>query len=64
MGTALSDLARWMFSSPQWGYSSVFAFEAVLFVMSALCAVRVGQFDSPQASEPAVNFNALETRKG
>jgi hypothetical protein len=42
----------------------VFAFEAVLFVMSALCAVRVGQLDSPQASEPAVNFNALETRKG
>ncbi len=64
MGTALSDLARWMFSSPQWGYSSVFAFEAVLFVMAAVCAVRVGQLDSSPASRPVVNFNTLEARKG
>ena len=64
MGTALSDLARWAFSSAQWGYSSVFAFEAVLFVMSALCAVRVGQFDGEAVSQAPVAFKSVRAGEG
>ncbi len=64
MGTALSDLARWVFSSPQWGYSSVFAFEAVLFVISALCAVRVGQFDGPACENATLQFKSVGAGEG
>ena len=64
MGTALSDLARWVFSSPQWGYSSVFAFEAVLFVISALCAVRVGQFDGPASDNATLQFKSVGAGEG
>lgn len=64
MGTALSDLARWVFSSPQWGYSSVFAFEAVLFVIAALCAVRVGQFDGQVTDSATVPFKSVSAGEG
>ena len=47
LGTALSDLAhRWLSSSGS-AYASVFAFEACLFIGSALCAWHVGHFDHP-----------------
>ena len=64
MGTALSDLARWVFSSPQWGYSSVFAFEAVLFVISALCAVRVGQFDGQVPESDTLQLKSMGAGEG
>ena len=41
VGTAASDLARWLIGSPGAAYASVFAFEALLFVASALLAARL-----------------------
>ena len=46
LGTALSDLAHSLLAAPGWAYSSVFTFEAVLFVVSAICAIRMGRFDT------------------
>ena len=47
LGTALSDLAhRWLPSTGS-AYACVFAFEAGLFIVSALCALRVGRLDQP-----------------
>jgi BCD family chlorophyll transporter-like MFS transporter len=41
VGTAASDLARWLISSPGAAYAAVFAGEGLLFVMSAWLAWRV-----------------------
>jgi BCD family chlorophyll transporter-like MFS transporter len=41
LGTAASDLARWLLGSQVAAYSTVFAAEAVLFVLSALLAARI-----------------------
>ena len=43
MGTAASDIARWLIASPGVAYASVFGFEAALFVLSAVLAWQVGQ---------------------
>ena len=53
LGTALSDLAHSLLAEPGWAYSSVFSFEAVLFVVSALVAIRMGRWDE-QAAQPDV----------
>jgi len=45
LGTAASDLARWLIASPGAAYASVFAFEALLFVLSAALAWQVGKPD-------------------
>lgn len=42
VGTAASDLARWMVGQPGLAYSVVFGLEAILFVMSAALAYRIG----------------------
>lgn len=60
LGTAASDLARWMISSPGHAYASVFALEAVMFLGSALCAIRVGHYDRQvSALEPPSTDQAL-----
>ncbi|MBX3636945.1 MAG: BCD family MFS transporter [Rubrivivax sp.] len=41
LGTAASDLARWLLGSQTAAYGSVFAAEAVLFVVSALLAAHI-----------------------
>lgn len=41
LGTAASDLARWLLGSQTAAYGSVFAAEAALFVVSALLAARI-----------------------
>jgi BCD family chlorophyll transporter-like MFS transporter len=41
MGTAASDVARWFLGSQVAAYSSVFAGEAVLFVVAAVLAARI-----------------------
>lgn len=41
LGTAASDLAHWIISSSGAAYASVFAIEAVLFIVSALLALRI-----------------------
>lgn len=42
VGTGASDLARWLISSPGTAYACVFAFEALLFLVSAALAWHVG----------------------
>jgi BCD family chlorophyll transporter-like MFS transporter len=42
VGTAASDLARWLIGTPALAYASVFAFEALLFVAAAVLAARLG----------------------
>ncbi|RYF38697.1 MAG: MFS transporter, partial [Comamonadaceae bacterium] len=41
VGTAASDLARWLIAAPGAAYASVFAIEAMLFVASAVLAWRL-----------------------
>lgn len=43
IGAAASDAARHLLGSPALAYASVFAIEAVLFLVAALLAVRIGQ---------------------
>jgi BCD family chlorophyll transporter-like MFS transporter len=43
VGTGASDLARWLLGAPQLSYASVFAFEALLFVLAAWLAAGVGR---------------------
>ena len=43
MGTAASDMARWLIASPGVAYASVFGLEAGLFVLSAVLAWGVGK---------------------
>ncbi len=41
VGTAASDLARWLIAAPGTAYAGVFALEALLFVVSAVLAWRL-----------------------
>lgn len=43
IGTAASDLARWLVGTPALAYSTVFALEAGLFVVAAALAARLGR---------------------
>jgi BCD family chlorophyll transporter-like MFS transporter len=51
LGTVASDVARALVAAPGAAYASVFAAEALLFVLAALLASQVGQPASPR--EPA-----------
>ena len=73
LGTGASDLAHTLLGGHRSAYASVFALQAVMFVVSALVAVRLGALRpglSPQrtaapgdhaASHASVRDNALET---
>ena len=52
VGTAASDLARWLIGSPGMAYASVFLFEALLFVGSAVLAARLAPAASAGAASP------------
>jgi BCD family chlorophyll transporter-like MFS transporter len=43
VGTAASDLARWLIGTPAHAYAVVFAFEALLFVAAAALAAQLGR---------------------
>lgn len=43
VGTAASDAARWLLSSVPVAYATVFAAEAMLFIVAACLAVRIGR---------------------
>ncbi|MDF1748255.1 MAG: PucC family protein, partial [Alphaproteobacteria bacterium] len=47
MGTVLVDLSRGLFHDPALAYGSVFAFEGLLFLVSALLAARIHVPDRP-----------------
>lgn len=58
VGTAASDLARWLVGSPGLAYASVFAFEGVLFLASAVLAWRIG------AAEPGATTSSRRPPSG
>jgi BCD family chlorophyll transporter-like MFS transporter len=49
-GTGASDLARWALGTPAAAYATVFAVEALLFVLAAVLASRVERAAGPGAS--------------
>jgi BCD family chlorophyll transporter-like MFS transporter len=53
LGTAASDLARYLISAPGAAYACVFAFEGLMFLVSAAMAWRVGLSRETPAREPA-----------
>jgi BCD family chlorophyll transporter-like MFS transporter len=53
-GTAASDLAHWLIASNGAAYGSVFALEALLFIASALLALRI-----PLAGSPAPRMRTV-----
>ncbi|MEO6745690.1 MAG: BCD family MFS transporter [Caldimonas sp.] len=55
VGTAASDLARWLIGSPGIAYATVFAFEAALFVVAAALAARLEGRSSEAAVRPAAS---------
>jgi BCD family chlorophyll transporter-like MFS transporter len=46
LGAGASDLARWLIGSPAAAYASVFAAEALLFVVAAMLAMQIGRHSS------------------
>ena len=57
-GAAASDVARWLVGSPGAAYAWVFAIEALLFVLSARLAARIGQSEQ---GEFRIDPDARET---
>lgn len=57
VGTAASDVARWLIAAPGLAYASVFALEGALFVVSAVLAWHIGQ-------RPATPVHAAPHRMG
>lgn len=55
LGAGASDLARWLIQSPGAAYASVFAFEGLVFVLSAVMAWRVGN-PLADTTRPAQNL--------
>ncbi len=49
VGTAASDLARWLIGAPGLAYATVFAFEALLFIGAAVLAAQLGRVAAPAA---------------
>ena len=43
VGTGASDLARWLLGAPEWSYATVFAGEALLFLVAAWLAAGIGR---------------------
>jgi len=61
VGTAASDLARWLIGTPSLAYASVFAFEAALFVVAAVLAARLsGASASPTRAPHAARRHTHE----
>jgi BCD family chlorophyll transporter-like MFS transporter len=61
-GTAASDLARWLVASAGTAYASVFAAEAVMFLVAAAIAARVSS-PSVQPGTRLVTDNRLQAAK-
>jgi BCD family chlorophyll transporter-like MFS transporter len=51
-GTVAVDLARWLIDSPVAAYATVFATEALLFLMSAVLAAQVGRSRGSRDTRP------------
>ncbi len=62
MGTAASDLSRWLIGSPGAAYAAVFAFEALLFFVAAAMAAKVGKPASVAAAQALARAEAFDPR--
>jgi BCD family chlorophyll transporter-like MFS transporter len=60
LGTAASDIARWLIASPGSAYAAVFLFEALLFVVAAWLASQIGA----PASSPTAPHSAAPPPRG
>ncbi len=56
VGTGASDLAQWLMSSQALAYSTVFGFEALLFVVSAVLAAAIGKTAPKVAQNPVQEY--------
>jgi BCD family chlorophyll transporter-like MFS transporter len=61
LGTGASDLSHWFVHAQGTAYAWVFGFEALMFAMSAACAVWVGRYDAPRA--PSLSVQASHHSK-
>ncbi len=52
VGTAASDLARWLIATPGAAYASVFAWEALMFLVSALLAWKISAPEAKPEAKP------------
>lgn len=59
LGTAASDLARWAIGTPDLAYTAVFFLEALMFVVAAVLAARIGM---PQVGAPAKGLDRAPRR--
>lgn len=60
LGTAASDMAHWLMASSGLAYSSVFGFEAVMFALSAWCAILVNRNGVVAEQAPAYFSTELQ----
>jgi BCD family chlorophyll transporter-like MFS transporter len=60
LGTGASDFARWLIGSTGQAYASVFAIEAIMFTLSAWCAVLVMRHTDTQPEPPDFYSNELQ----
>lgn len=60
LGTAASDMAHWLMASSGLAYSSVFGFEAVMFALSAWCAILVNRNGVVAEQTPAYFSTELQ----
>jgi len=59
VGAAASDAARWLMSSVPVAYATVFAAEAILFIVAAYLAIRIGR-PLTKASEPDLSLTVKQ----
>ena len=64
LGTALSDAAHGLWADSGWAYATVFSMEAVMFVVSALCAVHVGRHTLAPPSKLDLSAAPVMGQKG
>ena len=60
VGTGASDLARWLIASPGSAYATVFALEALLFILSAALAWRISASPPRATARHAPLSNAAD----
>ncbi len=65
VGTAASDLAHLLIGTTGSAYAAVFAFEAILFLVAASMASKIGQSETRVATPPsnAGSFNRMSTEQ-
>ena len=59
LGTAASDLARWLIASPSLAYATVFGLEALMFALSAAVAVHVFRLDGVSPTGPSTTPDSV-----